>query len=88
MARLKTFVHEAGPDGKPARPITYVLGTHIEKKPEAFKFYPYPSWIHDPERHLELDLGHVDLLIAEMQRLGPTSPHREIPYADFAIDAQ
>ena len=87
MKRLKTFMLERTRDGAEARPVHYVLGTHIEKPPEARKFYRYGSWIQEPERKLELLGSHVVLLADETERLGPVSPRREIPYDDFAIDA-
>jgi hydroxyacylglutathione hydrolase len=89
VQRLKDFVHENdGATGKPLRPIEFVLGTHIEKKPTAGQFYPYPSWVHNPERKLELALSDIDLLADKVNELGETSPHHEIFFADFALDPQ
>jgi hydroxyacylglutathione hydrolase len=88
MARLNALMHEKDARGAYVRPVTWVLGTHIEKKPEARQFYPYPSWIHDPERKLELLLADLELLAEQTQALGATSPHRKILYDNFAIDAQ
>jgi len=87
IARLNTMMHEKDASGAYVRPVTWVFGTHIEKKPEPRQFYPYPSWLQDPERKLELLLSDLELLASETQALGPTSPRREIFYDNFAIDA-
>lgn len=83
--RLNDWLHEKNADGSYVRPINHVLGTHIEKPPTASVFYPYPSWIQDPERKLELTLADVELLATKMQQLGPTPPSNEVKLADFAI---
>jgi glyoxylase-like metal-dependent hydrolase (beta-lactamase superfamily II) len=86
--RLSAWVHETDAAGKPLRPIKYVLGTHIEKKPTtgAASFYPYPSWIQDPERKLDLTAAHVDFEAQQAQSLGPNVPSREVFFDDFSID--
>jgi hydroxyacylglutathione hydrolase len=62
MQRLETFVAEKDPSGKALRPVAHVLGTHIEKAPEARRFYTYGATVHNPERKLELDRAHVTLV--------------------------
>ena len=88
VSRLAAWMHETDSTGALVRPTVYVLGTHIEKKPAARQFYPYPSWIQNPERKLELFSSDLDYLAAQTEALGATSPHREIAFDEFAIDAQ
>lgn len=86
--RLAGWVKEVGADGKPLRPISHVMGTHIEKRPTtgAASFYPYPSWIQEPERKLELTAAHVDFEAQQAQSLGPNVPTSEQFFDDFSID--
>jgi hydroxyacylglutathione hydrolase len=88
VKRLNDWVHEKDASGGLMRPITFVLGNHIEKKPAAGEFYPYPSWIQDPERKLELLGSHLELLMQQTQALGASPPSSEIFFDDFSIDAQ
>lgn len=88
VKRLNAWVHERDEKGELLRPIVYVLGTHIEKLPEPGKFYPYGARIHDPERKLELFASDLEYLARQVDALGPTSPGREIPYANFAVYAR
>jgi glyoxylase-like metal-dependent hydrolase (beta-lactamase superfamily II) len=88
MQRLDAWAKETDAGGAPLRPIAYVLGNHIEKSPTAGQFYPYPSWIQNPERKLELALSDLDLLAQQVTSLGPDDPGREIFFDNFAIDAE
>jgi glyoxylase-like metal-dependent hydrolase (beta-lactamase superfamily II) len=90
MQKMDTWVHAKDASGNPLRPITYVLGNHIEKKPSTGEasFYPYPSWIQDPERKLELFDTDVTKLSQQVQALGAEDPGREVFMDDFAIDAE
>ncbi len=86
-ARLSAWLKETDADGKKARPVNYVLGTHIEKKPEAGKFYSYGAKFHETERKLELTTGHVDELAGKIQELN-VNPHNEVFMDDYGIDPQ
>jgi glyoxylase-like metal-dependent hydrolase (beta-lactamase superfamily II) len=86
IARLDAWIHESDATGTAVRPITYVLGNHIEKAPAPGQFYPYPSFIQDPERKLELQDSDVTKLSQEAQSLGPVSPDHEILLDEFSID--
>jgi glyoxylase-like metal-dependent hydrolase (beta-lactamase superfamily II) len=90
LARLAAWTHETDDAGAPLRPIAYVLGNHIEKGPDRGRrsFYPYPSWVQDPERRLELGASHVDQLANATRDLGAARPGREIFFDDFSIDAE
>jgi hydroxyacylglutathione hydrolase len=66
VARLAGWIHEKDTKGVLLRPIVYVLGNHIEKPPEAGKFYPYGTRVHNPERKLELYVSDVDYLASRM----------------------
>ncbi len=88
VSRLADWMRETDAMGARVRPTVYVLGTHIEKKPAARQFYPYPSWIHNPERKLELFSSDLDFLAKQTDALGATSPHREVEFDEFAINAQ
>jgi hydroxyacylglutathione hydrolase len=66
MQRLEAFLSETDPSGAVVRPVVHVLGTHIEKPPEARRFYPYRTTVHNPERKLELDRSHVTLVATKM----------------------
>jgi glyoxylase-like metal-dependent hydrolase (beta-lactamase superfamily II) len=62
MQRLEAFLSETDGTGTPLRPVIHVLGTHIEKPPEARQFYRYGTTVQNPERKLELDRAHVTLV--------------------------
>jgi glyoxylase-like metal-dependent hydrolase (beta-lactamase superfamily II) len=87
-ARLASWVKETDSSGKLLRPISHVMGTHIEKRPTtgAASFYPYPSWIQEPERKLELTAAHVDFEAQQAASLGPNVPNHEVFFDDFSID--
>jgi glyoxylase-like metal-dependent hydrolase (beta-lactamase superfamily II) len=86
VARMDAWVHETDATGNRVRPVTYVLGNHIEKPPTAGQFYPYPSWVQDPERKLELQDSDTTKLAQRVQSLGPSEPDQEIFLDDFSID--
>lgn len=62
MQRLEAFLSETDAGGQVLRPVVHVLGTHIEKPPQAGQFYRYGSTVHNPERKLELERAHVALV--------------------------
>jgi hydroxyacylglutathione hydrolase len=86
MTRLNAFMHEKDEKGAYLRPVVYALGTHIEKKPTASQFYPYPSWVQDPERKLELFMSDLEFMAAQVEALGPNGPTREVFFPNFSID--
>jgi glyoxylase-like metal-dependent hydrolase (beta-lactamase superfamily II) len=87
--RMQHWISETDAQGRTLRPITHVLGNHIEKRPEPGEgsFYPYPSRVQERESKLELTAEHVRQLASEAQALGAASPGREVYFDDFMIDA-
>jgi glyoxylase-like metal-dependent hydrolase (beta-lactamase superfamily II) len=86
--RLANWITEKDASGNLLRPVKQALGCHIEKMPTTGEasFYPYPSWIQDPERKLELSTDHVAFEAQQAQTLGPNVPSDEQFFDDFSID--
>ncbi|HZL99000.1 MAG TPA: MBL fold metallo-hydrolase [Planctomycetota bacterium] len=65
------------------RPVSWVLGTHVEMKSTPFQSYPYGTNFQPLERDLQLTRQHLLELNAAVQAMG-SSPHVET-HADFII---
>jgi hydroxyacylglutathione hydrolase len=65
------------------RPVSWVLGTHVEMKSTPFQAYPYGTNFQPFERDLQLTRQHLLELNAAVQAMG-SSPHVET-HADFII---
>jgi glyoxylase-like metal-dependent hydrolase (beta-lactamase superfamily II) len=66
-----------------SRPVTSVLGTHVEMKSTPFQAYPYGTNNQPDERDLPLLLDHLEELNDAVQAMGG-SPVNEV-HADFII---
>ena len=66
-----------------SRPVSWVLGTHVEMKAVPFTAYPYGTSFQPLERDLQLTRQHLLELNAAVQAMG-SSPHAET-LADFII---
>jgi glyoxylase-like metal-dependent hydrolase (beta-lactamase superfamily II) len=66
-----------------SRPVSWVLGTHVEMKAVPFTAYPYGTNFQPLERDLQLTRQHLLELNTAVQAMG-SSPHVET-HADFII---
>ncbi len=79
IGRLAQFVS--------ARPISYVLGAHVEMTSTAKQVYPYGTTYQPAEHVLQLTAAHVAELDTALTQLGPTPPAMAV-HDDFIIDPQ
>jgi glyoxylase-like metal-dependent hydrolase (beta-lactamase superfamily II) len=69
-----------------ARPISHVLGAHVEMTATPRVVYPYRT-LYQPEEHaLPLTLAHLIELDDALIRLGPAKPSQPVVHDDFVID--
>jgi glyoxylase-like metal-dependent hydrolase (beta-lactamase superfamily II) len=66
-----------------SRPVSFVMGTHVEMKSVPFESYPYGTSVQPFERDLELLIDHLVELNDAVQAMGST-PVNEA-HADFII---
>ena len=66
-----------------SRPVSWVLGNHVEMKSTPFQSYPYGTNFQPLEHDLQLTRQHLLELNAAVQAMG-TSPHVET-HADFVV---
>jgi len=74
VARLVQFTR--------SRPVTHILGTHIEQKNQAYRDYPVGS-LYQPQEHV-LELGRAHLLELQDAMQKHPNPQR-LAYRDFTI---
>ncbi|HUS30404.1 MAG TPA: MBL fold metallo-hydrolase [Kofleriaceae bacterium] len=80
MHRLAQFVA--------SRPVSHVLGAHIEMSSTAKQVYPYGTTYQPSEHVLQLGAAHVAELDAALTQLGATPPAQSVAHDDFVIDPQ
>jgi glyoxylase-like metal-dependent hydrolase (beta-lactamase superfamily II) len=80
IARLAAFVM--------SRPVSHVLGAHIEMTLTPGVNYPYGTAFQPDEHVLQLEAAHVIELDAALTELGPTPPVGAVAHDDFVIDPQ
>jgi glyoxylase-like metal-dependent hydrolase (beta-lactamase superfamily II) len=69
-----------------ARPITHVLGAHIEMTSTPKVVYPYGTTYQPAEHALGLTLAQLVELDDALIQIGPTKPGKPIAHDDFIID--
>jgi glyoxylase-like metal-dependent hydrolase (beta-lactamase superfamily II) len=68
------------------RPISHVLGAHVEMTATPKQVYPYGT-VYQPNEHaLPLTAAHLMELDAALIQLGPTRPTQTSAHDDFVID--
>jgi len=68
------------------RPITHVLGAHVEMTATPKVSYPYRTTYQPNEHVLQLTAAHLVELDAALIQLGPDKPAQPIAHDDFVID--
>jgi hydroxyacylglutathione hydrolase len=71
-----------------SRPVSHVLGAHIEMTSAPGVNYPYGTIFQPDEHVLQLEAAHVIELDAALTELGPTPPAQPVAHDDFVIDPQ
>jgi glyoxylase-like metal-dependent hydrolase (beta-lactamase superfamily II) len=80
VARLAAFAA--------ARPVSHVLGAHIEMTSTPQVNYPYGTTYQPMEHVLQLEASHLMELNAALVSLGPNPPTSPVAHDDFVIDPQ
>jgi glyoxylase-like metal-dependent hydrolase (beta-lactamase superfamily II) len=78
IARLARF---AAP-----RPISHILGAHVEMTRTPKVVYPYGTTFQPDEHVLQLSPAQLVELDAALEQLGPTPPARPVAHDDFIIN--
>jgi hydroxyacylglutathione hydrolase len=68
------------------RPISHVLGAHVEMTSTPKVVYPYGTTYQPSEHALPLTAAHLVELDNALIQLGPNKPAQAIPHDDFVID--
>jgi len=80
VARLRSFLA--------TRPVSHVLGAHIEMTATPKVNYPYGTTYQPNEHALPLELAHLVELDTALTQLGATPPSSPVAHDDFVIDPQ
>lgn len=71
-----------------SRPISHVLGAHVEMTSTPKVNYPYGTTFQPAEHVLQLGAAHIVELDTALTALGPTPPSQPVAHDDFVIDPQ